>query len=181
MAINETELELLLRALAFAAEKHKDQRRKDVAASPYINHPIALASILCHEAHVTDIDIICGALLHDTLEDTDTEPQELTAMFGAQIAAIVMAVSDDKTLSKAECKRLQIEHAAQASDQAKRVKLADKIANLRDMADHPPAGWSLERRQEYFDWAKAVIDQVRGVDPELERLFDIAYTKRPVY
>lgn len=179
MAISEMELKLLLKALAFAADKHKDQRRKDVAASPYINHPIALASILCNEGHVTDIDIICAALLHDTLEDTDTESQELTAEFGAQIAAIVMAVSDDQLLPKAERKRLQIEHAAQASDQAKRVKLADKIANLRDMVDHSPAGWSLERRQEYFDWAKAVIDRVRGVDPTLELLFDTAYAQRP--
>lgn len=179
MAISEMELKLLLKALAFAADKHKDQRRKDVAASPYINHPIALASILCNEGHVTDIDIICAALLHDTLEDTDTGPQELTTEFGAQIAAIVMAVSDDKTLPKAERKRLQIEHAAQASDQAKRVKLADKIANLRDMVDHPPAGWSVERRREYFDWAKAVIDRVRGVDPALEQLFDMAYAQRP--
>lgn len=179
MAISDMELKLLLKALAFAADKHKDQRRKDIAASPYINHPIALASILCNEGHVTDIDIICAALLHDTLEDTDTEPQELTAEFGAQIAAIVMAVSDDQTLPKAERKRLQIEHAAQFSDQAKRVKLADKIANLRDMVDHSPAGWSLERRQEYFDWAKAVIDRVRGVDPTLELLFDTAYAQRP--
>lgn len=179
MAISEMELELLLKALAFAADKHKDQRRKDVAASPYINHPIALASILCNEGHVTDINIICAALLHDTLEDTDTEPRELITEFGAQIAAIVIAVSDDQALPKVERKRLQIEHAAQASDQAKRVKLADKIANLRDMVDHPPAGWSLVRRQEYFDWAKAVIDRVRGVDPALEKLFDMAYALRP--
>lgn len=179
MAISDAQLQLLLKALAFAAHKHKDQRRKDVAASPYINHPIALTNILCNEGQVTDIVSICAALLHDTLEDTDTQPRELRAEFGEQITAIVMAVSDDQSLPKAERKRLQVEHAAQVSDQAKRVKLADKIANLRDMADHAPAGWSLERRQEYFDWAKAVIDRVRGVDPVLERLFDQAYARRP--
>ncbi|MFA7387157.1 MAG: HD domain-containing protein [Thiohalobacteraceae bacterium] len=179
MAISETDLGTLFKALAYAAHKHKDQRRKDVSAPPYINHPIALATILCNEARHCDVETLCGALLHDTLEDTDTTPEDLHREFGATICAIVQAVSDDQRLPKADCKRLQIEHAAQASDQAKRVKLADKIANLRDMADHPPAGWSLERRQEYFDWCKAVIDRLRGVDPVLEALFDAAYARRP--
>ena len=77
MTIEEHELKLLLKALAFAAHKHKDQRRKDVQASPYINHPISLANILCNEGHITDVEVICGALLHDTVEDTDTLPEEL--------------------------------------------------------------------------------------------------------
>jgi GTP diphosphokinase / guanosine-3',5'-bis(diphosphate) 3'-diphosphatase len=179
MAFREADLKLLFKALAYAAHKHKDQRRKDAAASPYINHPITLANILCNEGHQCDVETLCGALLHDTLEDTDTTPAELQTEFGAAICAIVVALSDDQRLPKAECKRLQIEHAAEASDQAKRVKLADKIANLRDMADHPPAGWPLERRQEYFDWCKAVIDRLRGVDPVLEALFDAAYARRP--
>lgn len=179
MATRDADLKLLLKALTYAAHKHKDQRRKDAAAPPYINHPITLAKILCNEGEHCDIDTLCGALLHDTLEDTDTTAEELETEFGTAICAIVVAVSDDKRLSKAECKRLQIEHAAQATDQAKRVKLADKIANLRDMADHPPAGWPLERRQEYFDWCKAVIDRLRGVDPVLEALFDAAYARRP--
>jgi guanosine-3',5'-bis(diphosphate) 3'-pyrophosphohydrolase len=70
MSINEADLKTLLKALAFAAHKHKDQRRKDIDASPYINHPISLADILCNEGHITDIETICGALLHDTVEDT---------------------------------------------------------------------------------------------------------------
>ena len=177
--MTEQELKLLLKALSFAAHKHKDQRRKDVQASPYINHPISLASILCNEAHVTDINVICGALLHDTVEDTDTKPEELTAEFGDAIRNIVMEVTDDKTLSKQERKQQQIDHAAHASDQAKLVKLADKITNLRDVANNPPPDWPLERCQEYFDWAKKVIDQVRGVHPDLEQIFDQAYSKRP--
>lgn len=177
--MTEQELKLLLKALNFAALKHRDQRRKDVEASPYINHPISLASILCNEAHVTDINVICSALLHDTIEDTATVPQELMQEFGQAIHDIVMEVTDDKSLPKAERKRLQIEHAAHASDQAKLVKLADKISNVRDVANSPPSNWSTERCTEYFDWAKRVIDQVRGVHPELERMFDEAYAKRP--
>ena len=175
----ESDLRQLLQALAFAAHKHKDQRRKDVDSSPYINHPIALANILCSEGRITDVEVICAALLHDTVEDTDTTPEELEQEFGAAIRHIVMEVTDDKSLGKAERKRRQIEHAARISGQAKLVKLADKISNLRDMADCPPSGWDLQRRQEYFDWAKAVVDRLRGAHGTLERLFDEAYARRP--
>ena len=169
----------LIKALAFASAKHRDQRRKDVCASPYINHPISLASILCNEAHVTDIEVICGALLHDTVEDTKTTPEELESEFGAAIKNIVMDVTDDKSLEKADRKQAQIDHAAHISDKAKLVKLADKISNLRDVSANAPPDWPLERRQVYFDWAKKVIDQVRGVNPNLESIFDLAYSERP--
>ena len=169
----------VLDALAFAADKHRDQRRKDAHAAPYINHPIALAQVLCREGRVCDVEVICGALLHDTLEDTDTTAEELQARFGAGVRAIVEQVSDDKTLPKQERKRLQIEHAAGISSRAKLVKLADKICNLRDVADTPPCDWGLGRRQDYFDWAKEVVDRLRGVHPELEAAFDAAYARRP--
>ena len=172
-------LPLVLEALAFAADKHRDQRRKDAAASPYINHPIALANVLVQEGDVADPVVIAAALLHDTLEDTQTTAAELRAAFGEPIARVVVEVTDDKDLPKAERKRLQVEHAATLSREAKLVKLADKICNLRDMADHPPAKWDLVRRREYFDWAKAVIDRLRGVHPRLEAAFDAAFARRP--
>ena len=173
------ELALLLKALAFAAKKHRDQRRKDAQASPYINHPIALADVLVNEAGVTDVEVLCAALLHDTVEDTATTPEELLEGFGPRVARIVAEVTDDKSLSKEERKRLQIEHARQLSAEAKLVKLADKICNLRDVADHPPAGWDLARRRDYFDWAKSVVDRLRGADSRLEAVFDRAYSQRP--
>lgn len=169
----------LITALAFAADKHRNQRRKDTGASPYINHPIALADVLCNEADVCDERILMAAVLHDTVEDTDTTEAELIAHFGAEVAAIVMEVTDDKALTKAERKQLQVEHAAHASPEAKHVKLADKISNLRDLAASPPPDWTLERRQEYFDWAKRVIDGLRGVNPKLEAIFDAAYSAKP--
>lgn len=170
---------LVLKALAFAAEKHRNQRRKDAEASPYINHPIALANVLVNEGAVAETDVICAALLHDTLEDTDTSTDEIEAHFGATIRAIVQEVSDDKALPKADRKRLQIEHAGNISREAQLVKLADKICNVRDLASSPPAGWSLERKREYFDWTKAVVDRVRGVHATLEALFDEAYAAKP--
>ena len=172
-------LPLIVRALEFAAHKHRDQRRKDAQASPYINHPIALANVLVSEGGVDDPVVLSAALLHDTVEDTQTTTAELRAAFGDKIAGIVEEVTDDKNLVKAERKRLQIEHAAHISREAKLVKLADKICNVRDVANHPPAKWDLARRREYFEWAKAVVDQLRGIHPDLERKFDEAYALKP--
>lgn len=172
-------LSLLVSALDFAAWKHRDQRRKDAEASPYINHPIAVARILCVEAGVEDGEILCAALLHDTIEDTQTTRDELAERFGRSVCDIVCEVTDDKARPKAERKQLQIDHAPHLSAKAKLVKLADKTANLRDVAERPPAKWNLERRREYFDWGKAVVDGLRGSHATLERLFDAAYAKKP--
>lgn len=172
-------LDLIFEALIFAAERHRDQRRKNVDAFPYINHPIALAHLLIHEGGISDPIVICSALLHDTIEDTETSAEEIESRFGPAICKVVLEVTDDKRLSKSERKRLQIERSSDLSRHAKLVKLADKICNLSDMADAPPAGWSLERRQEYFDWAKAVVDGLRGVNRLLEMAFDRVYVRRP--
>jgi guanosine-3',5'-bis(diphosphate) 3'-pyrophosphohydrolase len=169
----------VLRAALFAAEKHRHQRRKDADSSPYINHPLTVTGILAQEGGVDDEIVLMAALLHDTLEDTATTVEELEAAFGAEVTTVVLEVTDDKSLPAPERKRLQIEHAAGASARAKLVKLADKIANLRDLAHCPPTGWPLGRKQAYFDWAKAVVDRLRGVHPDLEKAFDREYARRP--
>jgi guanosine-3',5'-bis(diphosphate) 3'-pyrophosphohydrolase len=129
---------LVLKAMAFAALKHRDQRRKDAEASPYINHPIALADLLWNAGGVRDATVIAAALLHDTIEDTKTTAAELRRVFGAKVAGIVGEVTDDKKLPKERRKELQVEHAAHISHSAKLVKLADKICNLRDILESPP-------------------------------------------
>lgn len=174
-----TPLELILDALAFAAEKHRDQRRKDPEASPYVNHPIALARILAHEGGIDEASVLAAALLHDTVEDTETTVEELKRRFGPRVASLVAEVTDDKTLPAPVRKRLQVEHAGQLSHGARLVKLADKIANLRDLRKSPPPSWTLERRQKYFDWAREVVDQLRGTNAPLEKAFDAAYRGRP--
>jgi guanosine-3',5'-bis(diphosphate) 3'-pyrophosphohydrolase len=173
------DLGLVLRAIAFAADKHRFQRRHDAEKSPYINHPIALVDLLANEANIFDADVLAAAALHDTVEDTETTLAELAACFGAKISAIVAEVSDDKALPKAERKRLQIEHARAASPEAQLVKLADKICNLRDLETRPPADWSIERKREYFDWARSVVDGIRDRHSGLSTLFDQAYARRP--
>jgi len=173
------QIDLILDALAFSAHKHRDQRRKDSRASPYVNHPIAVARTLAHDGRVHDPSVIAAGLLHDTLEDTRTSAAELRQRFGPTIAAMVREVTDNKRLSKKRRKRLQIEHARRLSYGARLVKLADKISNLRDLLISPPLGWSLARRREYFDWAKAVVDELRGTNARLEREFDRLYRRRP--
>ena len=166
---------LLIDALAFAAHKHRDQRRKNVAASPYINHPIALAHVLVCEGKIEELPVLCAAILHDTVEDTETSLDEIRRRFGGSIAATVGEVTDDTSLPKARRKTLQVEHAPHLSRAARLVKIADKICNVRDMADDPPADWPIERRLEYFEWCKRVIDGLRGTHPALEKKFDDAY------
>lgn len=168
----------LIEAVAFAAEKHRDQRRKDVAASPYINHPIALANVLANEGGVTNLTALCAAVLHDTVEDTDSTEQELIQRFGSDIASVVMEVTDDKSLDKARRKELQVEHAPHLSYAARLVKLADKISNLRDILASPPADWPVERKEAYFDWAAKVVAGLRGTHPGLEAVFEGVYARR---
>lgn len=163
---------LILQALEFAAIKHRDQRRKDEVASPYINHPIAVANLLVQTGGITDTVTLMGAILHDTIEDTATTAAELETHFGPEVRRVVEEVTDDKQLPKAERKRLQIEHAPHLSTRARQIKLADKISNVRDIIQSPPSTWPLKRRQEYLDWTEQVIAGCRGVNAPLEALYD---------
>ncbi|HEY9069151.1 MAG TPA: HD domain-containing protein [Candidatus Ozemobacteraceae bacterium] len=167
-----------VKALSFASEKHRNQRRKDADASPYINHPIALTNVLVNEGNIRDEAVLLAALLHDTIEDTETTADELREKFGEEITAIVLDVTDDKSLDKQARKQKQIEHAPHIRPGAKLVKLADKICNLRDVLASPPTGWSAKRRQEYFEWAARVVDGLRGTHAGLEAIFDALYARR---
>ena len=167
-----------VKAVAFAADKHRNQRRKDADASPYINHPIALANVLANEGGVDDATVLCAAVLHDTIEDTETTADEIRALFGPKVAAVVLEVTDDKSLEKQVRKQRQVEHAPHISTEAKLVKLADKISNLRDILASPPADWSAERKQTYFEWATRVVARLRGVHPGLESVFDGLYARQ---
>ncbi|MGE0684401.1 MAG: HD domain-containing protein [Candidatus Binatia bacterium] len=168
---------VFLRALHFAADKHRDQRRKGEEASPYVNHLIEVVELLAHEGNVTDLITLQAAILHDTLEDTQTTAEELEDMFGSEVRQVVEEVTDDKRLPKAERKRLQIEHAPGLSARAKVVKLADKISNILGIIQTPPAGWSLARRREYLDWSDQVVAGCRDDNDTLEKLYDETVAK----
>ena len=162
---------LILKAAHFAAEKHRDQRRKDKNASPYIIHPISVALAITQIGGVDDPETLAAALLHDTLEDTETTPEELEAEFGKKVCEYVLDVSDDKTLPKDERKRRQIEHAKKISKGAALIKLGDKISNVTDVINSPPEGWDINRRKEYLDWAEKVIENCPKVNDRMENKF----------
>ena len=172
----------LLDALCFAAAKHADQRRKNAAATPYINHPIEVAQHLSQVGDITDEDILIAALLHDTIEDTDTTADEISERFGERVAGIVLECSDDKDLPKAERKRLQIVNASRKSPEAKLVKIADKTCNIRALVDDPPVDWSTERQRQYWLWGSQVLEGLYGdnaaLDAAAQEVLE-SCTKRP--
>jgi guanosine-3',5'-bis(diphosphate) 3'-pyrophosphohydrolase len=162
----------LMEATMFAADKHRRQTRKDAQGTPYINHPIMVVNLMANVGGITDIEALQAGMLHDTVEDTDTSPEEIETRFGYAVRSLVMEVTDDKTLEKQERKRIQIEKAPRLSPRAKVIKLADKIANLTDLIVSPPAHWPPERRQQYVDWSNKVIVGCRGHNKRLEEIYD---------
>lgn len=146
----------LVKAFAYACEKHKDQRRK-ADRTPYINHPARVADKLRqHRIHYGDVAV--AAILHDVVEDTDATIAEIEELFGETVANIVAEVTDDKTLTRGECKRDQVERIGKASDAAKLIKICDKIDNCAGLFSNAPPKWSVARIQGYFWWADQVVD-----------------------
>ena len=165
----------VLKAAHFAAQKHAGQRRKGTAAEPYINHLLEVAELVSSALAEPDIDLVIAALLHDTVEDTGVTKEVLVEAFGSDVADLVMEVTDEKSLPKAERKRLQIVQASQISVRAQAIKLADKISNLRGILASPPADWSGERKREYFEWAKQVVDCLSAPNQMLKAEFERLY------
>jgi guanosine-3',5'-bis(diphosphate) 3'-pyrophosphohydrolase len=173
------DISLILKALEFAAGRHKSQFRKGSDKSPYINHPIQVANLLANEAKEKDPALIAAAILHDVIEDTvNTKKQkkelieQIRETFGDEVLSITLEVTDDKSLSKKERKRMQIVHAPKLSEKAKKLKLADKTMNVNDITDHPPVTWPLRRIKKYLDWSEKVVAGLRGVNKKLEDNFD---------
>jgi (p)ppGpp synthase/HD superfamily hydrolase len=168
----------ILRAANFAARVHATHRRKGAVAEPYVNHVLEVARILAENG--APEDAILAGLLHDSVEDSDQDPEPIThsrlvAEFGETVARIVAEATDDKSLPKETRKALQVQHAPKKSDAAKMLKLADKISNLRAITASPPANWHHARRVEYVGWAGRVAAGLKGVNPALDALFDATY------
>ncbi len=165
----------ILAAARFAAEKHAGQKRKGVAQEPYINHLIEVAQLIAASSATLDTNLVMAGLLHDTIEDTGATAEELEQRFGSDVASLVVEVTDDKSLPKEVRKALQIEHAPKKSPRAQVIKLADKISNLRSILASPPANWSQERKRQYIEWAKQVVDALSAPNSLLKAEFERVY------
>lgn len=163
--------QLILKAAHFASVKHRKQKRKDKDKTPYINHPISVAMIISEIGEIDDPEVLAAAILHDTIEDTETSLDDLEDKFGEQVRTFVEEVTDDKTLPKVVRKQRQIDHAKELSEGAALIKLGDKISNVMDITKTPPIEWDAKRCLKYFDWAEAVINNCPKVNNNLENLF----------
>lgn len=165
---------LFATACHFAAKKHANQRRKNTAGSPYIEHPLEVAKFIAEMPEfdrVPDLnqDVLCAAVLHDTIEDTDTHANELRVLFGERITQMVLDVTDDKSLDFITRKQLQVEHVGKLSKCSVLIKLADTLSNLSGLASDPPKEWSAEQMLGYLNWKFCIWSQVIGMWPEMDR------------
>lgn len=165
---------MVVAAANFAAQKHVNQRRKGAKAEPYINHLAEVAHLIASTVEEPDAYLVAVAWLHDTLEDTQTMPDEIRRLFGDHVLSLVWELTDDKTLPKAERKELQVSGTPAKSIEARLVKLADLTSNLRSLRSDPPVNWSDTRIAAYVDWARAVGASCRGLNEALEAEFDQA-------
>jgi (p)ppGpp synthase/HD superfamily hydrolase len=168
------DLQLVSQAACFAAERHSGQTRKGNRAAAYLNHLAEVAALVASQTNGSDAALVAAAWLHDTIEDTATNHEDLVRRFGEDVAALVMEATDDKSLPKEERKNLQEIHAASRSPRAKILKIADKLSNVREILTDPPADWDVVRRRDYIEWAVRVVAGLRGGAPLLEKEFDAA-------
>jgi (p)ppGpp synthase/HD superfamily hydrolase len=177
--VTTNQLDAILSAAHYAAEKHATQKRKGKTGEPYINHLLEVAQLISAAVPEPDTNLLIAALLHDVIEDAGVTKDVLAHRFGADVANLVAEVTDDKSLPKAERKRLQVENAPKKSVRAQAIKLADKISNLRAILSSPPVDWDYQRRKEYFEWAKRVVDGLTAPNPTLKAEFDKTFAAFP--
>jgi len=164
------EYDIFLKALVFAADMHAGQLKKGCSKLPFINHPIKVASLLSSISPKKDMTLLIAALLHDVLEKTAADPAGIRAAFGKDVLGIVREVTDDKSLPDTERKQRQLDTARDLSAAAKKIRLADKICNMRDIMTYP-LGWSRQRKLAYLAFAEKLATELRGTDTRLERMF----------
>jgi guanosine-3',5'-bis(diphosphate) 3'-pyrophosphohydrolase len=165
-----TAARLLADADAFAERKHRGQFRRD-GRTPYVEHPRAVCRILRDEFGVSDPEVLAAGLLHDTLEDTATDFDDLEERFGRRVAALVAVLTKDKRLPESRRERVYFDALAGAPLAAKLCKLADTIHNCRDSDDaHRPKAQGKGRRLLRVIGRPAALKRALGLlDRELAR------------
>ena len=165
-------LRLVSEAADFAAHRHKGMARKGRGSEPYINHLAEVANILAGVTDGADAELVAAGWLHDTVEDTGTTREELANKFGERVAALVVEVTDDMSLPKAQRRQKQVEDATCKSPGAKLIKIADKISNIRARIHCDPHAEQRADLAGYVDWAEQVVAGCRGINAALDQMFD---------
>jgi guanosine-3',5'-bis(diphosphate) 3'-pyrophosphohydrolase len=165
-------LRLVSEAADLAARRHNGMQRKGRGNEPYINHLAEVANLLAVVTDGADAELVAAGWLHDTIEDTPTTPEELAETFGPRVAALVVEVTDDMTLPKAERRRRQVVDAPKKSPGAKLIKIADKVSNIRARMLSEPNQDERDDLTDYVGWAEKVVAGCRGGNAVLDRTFD---------
>ncbi|CCB88664.1 HD domain-containing protein [Simkania negevensis] len=168
------DLQRLLAAVEFAADKHQFQIRKDAEKTPYIIHPLGVAQLTLELGELKDPDALIAALLHDTIEDTETTPEEVEQLFGPHVLALVLDLTKPAGLKGEACKLAQIAHAPHMHEQAKIIKLADRYYNMCDLAN---IIWDQKSIDAYILWGAKLAQVLRGTSPQLEKAIDDKVTE----
>lgn len=159
------DLQKLLTAIDFAALKHQGQTRIHADWVPYLIHPLRVTLVLFSEGGIVEEDLLAAALLHDTLEDTRTLPEEIVTLFGARVLSLVEELTEVPGQSIANCKM---------SLESKIIKLADRAHNLRDLIDHPPKIWRKDKVENFLQRSRELLQTLKGSHPVLEKKYSEA-------
>lgn len=165
-------LRLVSEAADLAARRHNGMARKGRGSEPYINHLAEVANLLARVTDGTDAELVAAGWLHDAIEDTPTTAEELAETFGKRVAGLVVEVTDDMALPKAERRARQIAEAPKKSPGAKLIKIADKVSNIRARILSEPTQDERDDLIDYVAWAEKVVAGCRGGNAVLDRTFD---------
>ena len=170
----------LLEAAGFAARAHRNQVRKD-GQTPYVAHPFRVCLIVRHVFGIDDPEFLTAALLHDTIEDTTTDYDDLAERFGARVASWVAALSKDMRLPDDDREATYVAALAGAEPAVKVAKLADIFDNLTDIRHLSPAARArtAERSRRYLVALDANLPEVarRPVDLVRQLLAEFTDTR----
>ncbi len=158
--IREEDAGVVFDALIFGAEKHKAQVRSNLKKTPYIIHPIEVADFVMRIGKVYDKNVLSAALLHDVMDETGTTYEEIENRYGKIVSQYVQEMTVKKELTLKEQKKYQIIQAFHQTPSVAVIKLSDKLSNLKTLAQTPPASWSRDRIDQYFQWAQSVIENL---------------------
>jgi guanosine-3',5'-bis(diphosphate) 3'-pyrophosphohydrolase len=167
-------LRLVSEAAELAARCHNGMARKGRGDEPYINHLAEVANLLAAATDGTDAELVAAGWLHDAVEDGGTTAEELAQKFSARVASLVVEVTDDMSLPQKERRRLQVIDAPHKSADAKLIKIADKISNIRARTFPEQNAEQREDMIAYTNWAVEVVAGCRGGNAFLDKTFDDA-------